>query len=440
MRNRAISSGTFKTIFDSVIPADTIEAVLNRCGAKRRCPPAISAPDFIAGLAFHTVAGPGKFGHHMKQLTGESITDGALSQRRSRLLEAVFPQVMAEALEPLADPQKHPEAFYQGLRLCGVDGTRFSVANTPSVKRAMRKARSRRGRAAFAQVGAAVMVELGLHNPIAAALGGAGESEMVLARQLWPSLPERSLLLIDRYYGVGEVLVGLPSEGQREFLVRVRSNLKPRYLESYADGSVLVEIRSGPGTRLVREIVGQVRRGGGRATTVRVWTSLLDWRRYPARELVALYARRWEQESFYRELKVDTRSLPQLASHTPQTALQEVAALILGYAVLVRHRIEAAALGEVGVLRISFMKTLFVVRGLWQFLELSADLLSPEDIRVVVRRALSQVADLAISPRRHRSCPRAVRQPIRGWPRLMKNSYTHGASEVTVVTPPITNS
>lgn len=440
MRNQAISTGSFKTIFDSVISAETIDAVLERCGTKRRCPPVIDAADFIAGLVFHVVSGPGTFAHHVKQLTGESITDSALSQRRSRLPQEVFDQVMTEALEPLADPQKHPEAFYHGLRLCGVDGTRFSVANTPSVKRSMRKAKSRRGRAAFAQVGAAVMVELGLHNPIAAALGGEEESEMVLARRLGSSLPERSLWICDRYYGVGEVLVGLPSEGQREFLVRVRANLKPRLVEPYPDGSQLVEIKSGQGTRWVREIAGQVRRGGGRATLVRVWTSLLDWRRHPAAELLALYARRWEQEGFYRELKVDTRSLPQLASHTQQTALQEVAALILGYAVLVRHRIEVAALGEVAVLRISFMKTLHIVRGLWQFLDLSADLLSEAAVRVLVRRALTQVAEMAICPRRHRSCPRAVRQPIRGWPRLMKNTYAHGACEVTVTHPASTNS
>jgi hypothetical protein len=34
----------------------------------------------------------------------------------------------------------------------------------------MRKARSRRGRAAFPKVGVAVMVELGLHNPLTGAL------------------------------------------------------------------------------------------------------------------------------------------------------------------------------------------------------------------------------------------------------------------------------
>jgi hypothetical protein len=35
--------------------------------------------------------------------------------------------------------------------------------------------------------------------------------------------------------------------------------------------------------------------------------------------------------------------------------MQEIAALILAYAVLVDYRVEAAAVGEVGVLRISFM-------------------------------------------------------------------------------------
>ena len=43
---------------------------------------------------------------------------------------------------------------------------------------------------------------------------------------------------------------------------------------------------------------------------MRLWTSLLDWKKHPAGELLALYAQRWEQESFYRELKVDMRSSP----------------------------------------------------------------------------------------------------------------------------------
>jgi hypothetical protein len=256
---------------------------------------------------------------------------------------------------------------------------------------------------------------------------------MVLARKVMLALPVRSLMINDRYYGVGEVLVGFPSEGEREFLVRAKENLKRRFLEEYPDGSALVEIRSKKGTRLVREIVGLVRRKGrGRATSVRLWTSLLDWRAHPAAELLALYAKRWEQEVFYKELKVEMRSTPHLQSHTPLTAIQEIAAMILAYAVLVDCRVQAASAGGVDVLRISFMKTLQVVQGLWQFLELSADLLTPAQVRLIVRRALRRIADMAIPKRRKRSCPRALRQPVSSWPRLRKNTYRNGPLEYSV--------
>jgi hypothetical protein len=379
--------------------------------------------EVIQCLVFHVVAGAGTLAHHVKQMTGKTITDGALAQRRANMPIEVFEELLGAALKPKGDPVRHPDAFYHGLRLCGVDGTLFSVTNTPQVKKQMRKARSRRGRAAFPKVGVAVMVELGLHNPLAAALGAKGESEMELALKVLSAQPAQSLLVSDRYYGVASLLVGLSAEEDRHFLARAKENLKRLFLEAYADGSALVEIRSGKKTRIVREIVGCVRRGGGgRFTTVRLWTSLLDWRSHPAAELLALYARRWEQEVFYKELKVDMPSAPYVQSHTPLTAMQEIAAMILAYAVLAGCRAEAAAAADVGVLRISFIKTLQVLRGLWQFLEVSSDLLTPEQVRLIVRRSLRQIADMAIPKRRQRACQRALRQPVSSWPRLRKNT------------------
>ena len=431
--NTAVPAATFKALFTELIPWSLIYALLRRCGVRRRCPPVITAVELIQGLVFHVVAEAGTLAQHVKQLTGKTITDGALAQRRALLPPAFFEELMGATLKPKGDPVRHPEAFYHGLRLCGVDGSLFSVTNTPQVKKQMRKARSRRGRAAFPKVGAVVMVELGLHNPLAAALGAKGESEMELAKRVLSAQPEKSLMINDRYYGVAELLVGLPASGERHALVRVRKNLKRRLLEVYLDGSALVEICSEQGTRLMREILGRVQRGrGGAYTTVRLWTTLLDWRRYPAAELLALYTRRWEQELFYKELKVDMRSAPCLQSHTPLTAMQEIAALILAYAVLVDYRVEAAAVLEVGVLRISFIKTLQVVQGLWQFLEISADLLSPAQVRLVVRRSLQRIADRAIPKRRQRSCPRALRQPVSSWPRLRKNTYRKGTVQYSV--------
>jgi hypothetical protein len=436
MHKKTHFSGTvFKTLFQQFISPALIRRLFAQHGPAHRCPPKVTAVELMMGLVFHLLAGAGTLAQHMKQLTGKTITDGALSQRRLAVPWAIFAGLIAAALRPKADAKWHPQAFYKGLRLCGVDGSQFSVANTPQVKTQMKKAASRRLKAAFAKVGAVVMVELGLHNPIAAAIGHQEESEMKLAEQLLGALPEDSLLIGDRYYGVPKVLIAfkkLYPQGRREFLVRVRSNLKPRYLEVYGDGSALVEIKSQKQTLLVREIVGRVRRGNKGWSTVRLWTSLLDWKQYPAAALLAQYAHRWEEESFYRELKVDMRSAPLVQSHTPLTAAQEIAALIMAYAILVDERIKAAHIGQVPVLRISFLKTLEAVRGLWSFLELSFDLLTPDKVRLLVRRTLRRIAAMALPKRRQRTCPRALRQPVSSWPRLLENRYQTGAPEYEI--------
>ena len=387
------------------------------------------------GLVFHFLAGVGTLAEHMKHLTGKSISDSALAQRRAALDFEIFQSLLGESLQTRAKLTLHTEAFYKGLRLCGADGTLFSVANTPQVKGKMRKARTRRSRAAFAKVGVVVLVELGLHNPIAAAIDAHGKSEAYLAELVIVKLPTQSLYLADRYHGNPKQLIGLRRthpEGEREFLVRVRCNITSRVLEVYHDGSGLVELRSGKETLLVREITGRVRRGAGKWSNVRLWTSLLDWEKHPARELLALYARRWEQEVFYRELKVDMRSAQLVQSHTPVTAAQEIAALILGYAMLVDQRMKAAKVGEVEVLRISFVKTLQAIRGLWNFLEVCDGILTSKQVAKVVRRVLCSIAEMATPKRRARSCPRKLRQPVSSWPRLRKNTYKSGAPDYEI--------
>ena len=430
--NASVSSSTFKQLFRLFLPTKIIRYWFTLLGPAKRRPPTILPHELIMGLVFHVLAGAGTLAEHVRQLTGKSITDGALSLRRTGLTWVMFEMILEEALVPKAQLKQHPEAFYQGLRLCGLDGSQFSVANTPQVKESLSKAKTRRHKAAFAKVGVAVLVELGLHNPIAAAIGPKEESEMVLSRQLLDRLPEKSLLLSDRYYGHPVLLIEFKEthpEGQREFLVRVKGKLKRRVLECYPDGSALVEIRSAKKTMVVREIVGRVRRGNGSWSDVRLWTSLLDWKKHPAGELLALYAQRWEQESFYRELKVDMRSSPLVQSHTPLTAAQEIAALIMAYAILVKERIQAAKVGEVPVLRISFLKTLEAVRGLWQFLELTHDLLDARGVRLAILRTMRRIADMALPKRRQRSCPRALRQPVSSWPRLLKNSSVNTPPE-----------
>ncbi len=265
MRIQCSSSvNVFTKIFREFLPTRLINRLFKMMGPLQRATPKISNQQLIMGLVFHVLQGVGTLAEHMKLLTGKSVSESALSQRRSQAPWQIFETILEHTLTIKAQPKKHPYVFYKGLRLCGSDGSQFSVANTPQVKKQMSKAVSRRGKAAFAKIGVVTLVELGLHNPIAAAIGAKGESEMFLARQLIEHLPPESLWICDRYYGVPCLIVEfdqIHSQGDRHFLLRVRRNIKSKVLEFYADGSALVEIGKGKTKRLVREIRGQVRRG-----------------------------------------------------------------------------------------------------------------------------------------------------------------------------------
>ena len=391
------------------------------------------------GLVFHGLQGSGSLAQNIRILFRKQLAESSLSERRQNLPWEVFTALMQAALRPKATPQKHPQAFYKKWRLVAMDGTQFSVGNTPQILGSLSKAASRRMQAAFAKVGMVLLVELGIHNPLAAAIGKEGESELPLARQLLGSLPEQSLLLADRLYGIAAFLVLLRDHFSRvpgEFLVRVRGNLKPKMVEPLGDGSALVEakVSKGEARILVREIRGRLRRPGGSWVAVRFWTSLLDWKEHPASELLALYARRWEQELMYKELKVDMRQAELLRSHTVETAAQEIAALVIAHAMLAQQRLGAAQFVEGDVLRISFGKTLAHVRALWFVLAAAQGVISPEQAAAMTRNVMKLIAEMALPPRRKRSCPRAVRQPVGSWPRLTKNTYSTGATEYQLTT------
>ena len=66
-------------------------------------------------------------------------------------------------------------------------------------------------------------------------------------------------------------------------------------------------------------------------------------------ELVELYGQRWEQELYFRQLKLQLRRTALLQSHTVTTAAQEIALLILASALVAQERVHAAAKGSSAV-------------------------------------------------------------------------------------------
>lgn len=431
----------FSEIFAQMVSPQRQRALCQRHAPIARGGRRLSPEALVQSLIFHQLQPAGTLAAHGTTLHGIAMSDSAYAQRRALLPQALFDELMDAALAPLADAQRQPESFYAGWRLVGIDGTQCSVANTPAIVAALPKAASRRFCAAFAKLRLVVLTELGTHAPLAACAAPAAEaSEQVLAAALWAKVPDRSLVIGDRLFGCGKTLgQALTAWAGRDIalLVRVKHNLKPKMVERLADGSALIEVavRDDAHRVIDRLVLREIRARGvavnGKRFELRLWTTLTDAARYPALVLAQHYATRWEQELYYRELKLDVRHNPVLAGHTVETALQELAALVLASALIARLRVEAAERGAVAPTRMSFYKLRLATDELWATLALMGPLLSRTQYPLLLERYFELVQRTALLPeRRARSCPRVVRQPVTKWPRKLDQPSHTG--EVTL--------
>jgi hypothetical protein len=144
-----------------------------------------------------------------------------------------------------------------------------------------------------------VLLAVGLHNPLAAAIGRGGQSEWALALALLARLPARALLLADRLHGCAAFVAAARAACEKvgsHFLIRARTNIRVQTVKRFKDGSRLVRlpVRQKGRPRVitqwvaVRELRVRVQRPGHRAQELRLWTSLLDPKSAPAQELIAL--------------------------------------------------------------------------------------------------------------------------------------------------------
>jgi hypothetical protein len=429
----------FLAAWEHLVGPQGVPTVARRRGRKPRVP----VSQLLPALTFHVMQDAGTLADHLFQLFRVPLADSSWSDRRLRLPWEIFADLLRRALHPRATPRQHREAFWRGWRLVALDGTQFSLINTPQITATLAKARTRRGRAAFAKITTAVLLELGLHNPLAAAIGRTGESEWALAQRLLAQLPTHALLLGDRLYGVAAFAVYARAACARvgsHFLLRAPRSVHPRMLRRLRDGSRLIQVavraKSRPARILewleVREIRVQVGRPGHRSHELRLWTSLRDPRTAPALELARVYASRWEHELYFRDVKRQLRRTALLQSHTVETGAQEIAALVLASAVLATERARAAN-GQVPVLRVRFGQVLHIVRGMWLFFGPFADVFTDRQKTRVIQRGYALMRRSLTEERRPRSCLRALRQPMKAWPRMIQPHSVTAPFDLKVV-------
>ena len=314
-------------------------------------------------------------------MKNDSTSSGRSPYRPAEL----FQEIVDNVLEPLADVTAHPDSFFEGYRLLGVDGTMWSVGNTPTIVVQLPMAAKRRLQVAFARLRFVSVAEIYTRAPVAAVAAQVQEPEQGLTGKLWPKIPERSLIIGDEFFGAPRTLLEA-THAVRDcavnFLTGVRDTIKAQVLEHLSDGSAWVEVAvpeypTELETLRIREIRAIGRAINRKRFRLRLWTTLSDPQRFPAETLARRYVMQWERELHCRDLHLNASTTPGGGAHTLETALQEAATVILASAVLARLRIAAVQRHEIPPSRMSFLQLKRATNTLWNIFEILGNTLTP---------------------------------------------------------------
>lgn len=306
---------------------------------------------------------------------------GGLCQARQRL----GAEVMRELFERVAVPcalRSTRGAWVGGRRLMSLDG--FGMEAPDSEENASYFGYAgKKERCSFPYVQLAGLVECGTHAVVSAAIGRKGEGEETLAGRILSSgvIEPGMLVMLDAGLYSYQHLRMVVDAGA-DALFRVGANVGLPVLEWFSDGSYLsyvadpdtkrkssyrlrhglVEITDLPGI-YVRVVDYEIPDRGNGDELITVITNVVDPGDLNAVDLATAYHERWEVELVVDELKTHQRgSAVILRSRKPDLVEQEIWGLFLTHYGLRHLMREAADQADLDPDRLSFIRTLRVVR------------------------------------------------------------------------------
>lgn len=307
-------------------------------------------------------------------------TTGAVSQARERLGEAPMRELFNRVAGPLAKDSAKG-AWLRSWRLMAIDGVNIDVPDTPENLAAFGKAKDGTRRP-FPQIRSVGLGECGTHALIAAELGTIYTGERELAEGLLPAVTPDMLVLADRGFFSFELWQQYMATGAA-LVWRVWKTIKLAPTEVLSDGSYLAVVSSkrarGSSYQIPLSAVDDPREathipvrvieytingaGEGESEVFRLVTTILDPDQATAMELAAAYHERWEYELSLREIENQLLDPGEgLRSKKPELVHQEIWGLFLTHYAIRALIVEAADIGEVDPDRLSFLRTLNIVR------------------------------------------------------------------------------
>ncbi len=357
------------------------------------------------------------------EAAGKSPSSGSVTKARKRLPRRVWEQIH-QGLVTEAQRVTSRWDTWHGHRVVIGDGTCVATPATPALQSAFGGSPRKDGTLAVPVARMVALALMGTRLILTWAVGTYRTAETTLLRPLLDRLQKGDLLLLDRLFAGANAYAGYLAQGL-EFLTRIHQRLRvdrlPMVKDLGAEGRV-VRLTVGksyrktddtlPATVTVRLVPAVLTVRGKR---VRTWlvTSLLDPVRYPAQEIVALYARRWRIETHFRDLKV-ALGVDVVRSETAEGVRKELAARVCAANLLRSVMREAGERADVDPGRLSVAAA---GRALMVF-SCAMRVAPMRDLPPLYEALLVEIAAHRVPERPDRNEPRMVRRDRRSYPIL----------------------
>lgn len=310
----------------------------------------------------------------------QTPTTSALSQARARLGEEPLQALFETVAVPIAKAGT-PGAWLRNWRLMALDGVMIDMPDTPQ-NRAVFHRPEGGTRRPFPQSRTVGLTEVGTHAVIAMKIGTIRTGERELAQALLDSITPDMLVMADRGFYSFDLWRDYRFTGA-DLAWRLSAGVRLPVLNGFPDGSYLSEITNQPRgskTRISADRIADIRlathipvrvveyqvtghtQSDKPSETFRIITSITDPEQVTAIELADAYHQRWEIESAFREIETYLRQGEGIRSKTPAMVRQELYGLFITHYAIRAFMTEAADTVDIDPDRISFTRTLHIIR------------------------------------------------------------------------------
>lgn len=272
----------------------------------------------------------------------DGVDRSAVSKQRRKVGWAVFRDVLAKAVA-LAYELWPTDATWHGFSVLAIDGSKFILPATEKIRQRFdpESGLDHPGKGHYPQALVSTLYDVFRRLPIARWIDPVDGSEREAALELLAHAPRNSLVVLDRGYFSFDLLHYLVETFRGHFLMRcpakgaflavtefARRGLPEAILTIQPSCETLRRARRQRQEPPAPVQVRAIRMVSPDGTVSVLLTDLLDTQKYPADSIRALYGKRWEVETYYRDEKI-VLDLERFHGRTTNSVLQELFAAMI---------------------------------------------------------------------------------------------------------------